>query len=266
MKEFSDEYQSRKKDSKISTDRNIKIRESEIDRLKNSLTNDNNYDKVKDEQFEYLLKKLQNNPIVVTRLDYYGNAIPLGAFCYGISFVLLGFFETKIYDQPDNFINLILLFFGGLGQITAGIFEYIKSRTFPTILYLLYGFYFMTYFLLNNYSSNENLNDYNKIFYSSWAGLSFPIFIGSIRANIIYLIQNLAVFALFIVKCIGIYKDIDIFKELISGILELVTGFLSIYIFFSQIINEHFKKNILPTIKLKTENEIDIDPTEKKYF
>ena len=266
MKEFSDEYQSRKKDSKISTDRNIKIRESEIDRLKNSLTNDNNYDKVKDEQFEYLLKKLQNNPIVVTRLDYYGNAIPLGAFCYGISFVLLGFFETKIYDQPDNFINLVLLYFGGLGQITAGIFEYIKSRTFLTILYLLYGFYFMTYFLLNNYSSNENLNDYNKIFYSSWAGLSFPIFIGSIRANIIYLIQNLAVFALFIVKCIGIYKDIDIFKELISGILELVTGFLSIYIFFSQIINEHFKKNILPTIKLKTENEIDIDPAEKKYF
>ena len=76
----------------------------------------------------------------------------------------------------------------------------------------------------------------------------------------------IAVFALFIVKCIGIYKDIDIFKELISGILELVTGFLSIYIFFSQIINEHFKKNILPTIKLKTENEIDIDPAEKQNF
>ena len=230
--------------------------------------NKNNYERqqVFDEQLGNLLYKIEKTPFIVNRLDYYGNSIPLGAFCFAVSFVLYGFYECKVFSRPDTFTLLVLLLFGGIGQITAGIFEFIKSRTFPTILYLLYGFYFMTYFLLNNYSSNENLNDYNKIFYSSWAGLSFPIFIGSIRANIIYLIQNLAVFALFIVKCIGIYKDIDIFKELISGIFELVTGFLSIYIFFSQIINEHFKKNILPTIKLKTENEIDIDPAEKKYF
>ncbi len=44
----------------------------------------------------------------------------------------------------------------------------------------------------------------------------------------------------------------------VAGILELITGFFSLYLGFTQIINEHFKKNILPTIKLKQENEIDI--------
>ena len=136
MKEFSDEYQSRKKDSKISTDRNIKIRESEIDRLKNSLTNDNNFDKVKDEQFENLLKKLQNNPIVVTRLDYYGNAIPLGAFCNAISFILYGFHRTHVFNNKDTFLWGIILLFGGLGQVTAGILESLKGRLFTSVLYL----------------------------------------------------------------------------------------------------------------------------------
>ena len=102
-------------------------------------------------------------------------------------------------------------------------------------------------------------DDYKKVFYGTWAGLSFPIFIGSLRTNLIYLIQNLAVCGFFVIKCIEECTDDKIWKGRVAGILELVTGFFSIYLCFSQIINEHFKKNILTTIRLKQDNEIDFD-------
>ena len=237
------------------------IKASEMDRLKTSLSKGGEKNRPSDKQIGYLLDKLQNTPIIVKRLDYYGNSIPLGAFCYAVSFILLGFYETKIFDQnPDVFTYFVLLFFGGLGQITAGLFEYIKSRTFPTVFYLLYGIYFVSFFLLNQkYSKNNDFVKYKRVFFGTWSGLSFPIFIASLRTNLIFSIQNLAVCGFFVIKCIEECIDGDIWKGRVAGILELVTGFFSIYLCFSQIINEHFKRNILTTIKLKQENEIDFE-------
>lgn len=236
------------------------IKASEMDRLKTSLSKGGEKNRLSGNQIDFLFDKLQNKPIIVKRLDYYGNSIPLGAFCYAVPFILYGFYETDILKKPDKFTYLVLLFFGGLGQITAGLFEYIKSRTFPTIVYLLYGIYFISFFLLNHkYSLDDKFDDYKKVFYGTWAGLSFPIFIGSLRTNLIYLVQNLAVCGFFVIKCIEECTDDKIWKGRVAGILELVTGFFSIYLCFSQIINEHFKKNILTTIRLKQDNEIDFD-------
>lgn len=212
------------------------------------------------EQVDEFINKIENCPLIVNRLDYYGNTIPLGAFCFAVSFILYGFTECKIFDKPDSFTFLVLLLFGGLGQITAGIFEYIKSRTFPTACYLLYGLYFISFFLGNYYYKEEVLgkNDCTKIFFGTWAGLSFPIVIASVKTNVIYFLQNLAVCGFFVVRCIGECKKWNILNELISGILELVTGFLSLYLCFSQVLNEHFKRTILPAFPLNKDNEIDI--------
>ena len=223
--------------------------------IKNNISN-----RIKDINFNDLLNKLETSKIIVNRLDYYGNSIPLGAFCYAVSFILYGFFESKIYDHPDKFTFSIILLFGGIGQITAGIFEYIKSRTFPTSLYLLYGLYFISFFLAFYYKEQIfDVDDIKKIYFGTWAALSFPIFIGSFQSNLIFLLQNLSACGFFVVRCIGECKDWDKLKTTVSGILELVTGFLSLYICFSQILNEHFKCTILPTIPLQKENEIDIN-------
>jgi succinate-acetate transporter protein len=213
-----------------------------------------------DEQIDDLLNKLNTTSLLVNRLDYYGNTIPLGAFCFGISFVIYGFSECKVFDKSDTFSFLVLLLFGGLGQITAGICEYIKSRTFPTVCYLLYGLYFISFFL-GYYYKDLVLGEVKcrQIFYGTWAGLSLPVFIASLKTNVIYLLQNLSVFAFFIVRCIGECKNWNVLNEIVSGILELVTGFLSLYLCCSQVINEHFRRTILPAFPINKENEIDIN-------
>ena len=206
-----------------------------------------------------LLEKFENTPLIVNRLDYYGNSIPLGAFCFAVSFVLYGFYECKVFSKPDTFIYTIIFIFGGIGQLTAGVFEYSKARTFPTVVYLLFGLYFISFFLCNKYSNQIFTIDCKKIYFGTWAGLTFPILIGSFKTNVIYILQIASVLGFFIVRCIGECRSYDVLNTTVSGILELVTGFLSLYLCFSQVLNEHFRANILPAFAIQKDNEIDIN-------
>ena len=216
-----------------------------------------------DDQIESLVNKLENSSLNINRLDYYGNTIPLGAFCFAISFVLFGFSDSGIVDNPNSFAYLAILLFGGLGQITAGILEYIKSRTFPTACYLLYGIYFISFFFGYYFNNVLENNKSRKIFFGTWAGLSFPLVIASLRTNVIYILQNISICAFYVVRCIGECKDWDNLNGLISGILEMITGFLSLYLCFSQILNEHYRCNILPAFPISKENEIDVNVNNK---
>ena len=93
-----------KKDKKDKKDKKeidmLAQKQSELERFKQKLSENrenhpNDYfDRETDEQIEYLLNKLKDTPIIVNRLDYYGNSIPLGAFCYAVAFVLYGFYES----------------------------------------------------------------------------------------------------------------------------------------------------------------------------
>jgi len=245
---------------------------SQLNQNNNFDTEIENYKKQRDkekafsQEIDNLLNELENENVSlnVNRLDYYGNSIPLGAFCFAVSFTLIGFYESKVSEKLDKFAYSIILIFGGIGQITAGLLEYIKTRNYPTIFYLLYGLYFISYFLCNYYEEEIFQNEKNrKIFYGTWAGLAFPILIGSFQTNFIYILQNLTAFAFFIIRCIGECKNYETLNRNVSGILELVTGFLSLYLCFSQILNQHYKSIILPAFPIKKDNEIDINISDK---
>ena len=204
--------------------------------------------------YQDLIKKLQNNTVIVSSSDYYPNSIPLGAFCFAISFILYGFYECKVHKTEDNFLYIVIFLFGGIGQLTAGVFEFIKSRVYPATLYLTYSLYFLSFFFVKKYKAeDESL----RVFFGSWACLTAPLIILSTRINLFYLIQNAAAVAFFIIKCIGISKDTKALKEVISGILELVTGFSSLYICYGQILNNQLRHQILPMIPFKKDNDID---------
>ena len=213
-----------------------------------------------DDPIDEVLYKINRYALIVNKLDHYGNAIPLGAFCFSISFFMNGLFECKAHKNPDKFLYIILLLFGGCGQIITGILEYIKGRTFPSNFYLIYGIYFVCLFLMK-YPSQKKYDpeECYKFFYGSWAGLTFPLIIGSFHTNLFYVIQTIIGCAFFVVRCIGECKNISAMKEIVSGILEIIIGVASFYVCINQIINETLGFQLIPAISFKNDNEIDID-------
>ena len=210
-------------------------------------------------ELNQLVQSLGWRLINVNRLDYYSNTIPIGAFCNAVAFILFGFQLCDIF-KCDDFLNGVILIFGGLGQITTGILEFIKGRAFPCMVYFTYGLYCLSLFFIKiNLFEGINFIDKDLTpFYSAWMIISIPITISSIKINLFYILHTLLTTAFFVLEVFGNGFDEKKVKESTSGVILAISGFISLYIFLNQIINEAMKFPMLPAIPIKPDNEVDI--------
>ena len=165
--------------------------------LIDSINNKNKEEKEKSDvrQIKQLVNSLGFSLIDINRLDYYSNTIPLGAFCNAVTFILYGFQLCHVFDNKNNFLEGVLLIFGGLGQITTGILEFIKARAFPSFLYFTYGlFCFSLYFIKIGLFGLSDTNTDMSAFYGAWMIISIPITISSIKINLFYILLDLFLF------------------------------------------------------------------------
>ena len=217
-----------------------------------------------------LFKKMGSEYLTCNRLDYFGNAIPLGSFCYALAFIIYGFYRCRVYRVNDTFLWSVILIFGGVGQVTAGLLEFCKGRGFPTALYLTYGFYCLSHYAYYTIPSwfrlNQNMSmlynfteDSVCAFYSGWVVISFAILLGSVRTNCLYIVQCLTAFAFFLLRAIGEGCGSLGTKRNAAGILQAISGFFSLLVCFSQILNnETFYRPCFPTCPTSPMNEIDM--------
>lgn len=220
-----------------------------------------------------IYSKLYFNQLIVNRLDYYGNSIPFGAFCNAVAFILYGFYRCKAYSINDSFLWGVILLFGGIGQVTSGILELIKGRAFTTTLYLSYGFYCLSHYfiyILPLKFSKFNIFgiNYNEInlcaFYGAWAIISLPITFVSLKVNFFYILQCLSISVFFILRCLGEGFNIYVLVRHAAGILQVISGFLSLYICICQLINEQFGYQFFPAVPFTPNNGIDYTNYSKK--
>ena len=217
-----------------------------------------------------LFAKMGREYLTCNRLDYYGNAIPLGSWCYALAFIIYGFYRCKVYRVNDTFLWAVILLFGGIGQVTAGFLEFCKGRGFPSALYLTYGFYCLSHYagytipqwfnINQNYSMLYNFTeDSICAFYSGWVVLSFGLLLASVRTNCLYLCQCFTALVFFFLRALGEGCGSLGTKRNAAGILQAISGFFSLLLCFSQIINnETCYRPCFPTFPLSDYNDIDI--------
>ena len=219
-----------------------------------------------------LLGKFGTDILTWNQLDYYGNAIPLGSFCYALAFITYGFYRCKVYRVNDTFLWAVILLFGGIGQCTAGFLEWCKGRSFVTALYLTYGFYCLSHYayyiipewffindnqtMLYNYSENAIC-----AFYSAMVVISFGILLASTRTNLLYILQCITAFVFFLLRAVGEGCGSLGTKRNAAGILQVISGFISLLICISQLINnEALHRPCFPTCPMSPYNEVDVMP------
>ena len=224
-----------------------------------------------------LFAKFGRDPWIFNRLDFYGNSIILGAICNALAFIIYGFYRCKVYKVNDTFLWSVILLFGGLGQITAGFLEYCKGRSFPCTLYLCLGFYCLSHYAYYVVQPHFNIN-YNTYmyytydtgsmaaFYAGWTFIAFALLLCSVRSNVLYILQLAACFAFFLLRAVGEGCGSLGTKRHAAGILEAISGFFSLLIGISQILNnETCYRMCFPTCPMSPDNEIDILPPHLMY-
>ena len=217
-----------------------------------------------------LIEKFGTEALTWNQMNYYANAIPLGSFCYAIAFIIYGFYRCKVYRVNDTFLWSVILLFGGIGQCTAGFLEWCRGRTFPSALYLTYGFYCLShyayYIIPQWFVINNNLTmiyNYSEgsicAFYSAFVVLSFAILLASMRTNCLYIYQCMAAFVFFLLRAIGEGAGSLGTKRNAAGILQTISGFFSLLVCISQLINnETYERHFFPSCPMSSNNDIDI--------
>ena len=215
-------------------------------------------------EIQQLLYKLERTSLIVNRLDCYGNAIPIGAFCNAVTFIIIGFTRCKVFNLSKiSFLQGIILIFGSLGQITAGILEFLKARSYSALLYLTLGFYCLSNIFVE-YNSNMNFFGVEDaqtreitLFLWAWFLILAPLIIAGFKVNIFFVIQTTSTFLFLLFRWIGEVSEEPGLNNYTCGVFQLIAGFTSLYIFFYQIVCEEWKKEVFPCFAFDKENDID---------
>jgi hypothetical protein len=109
-------------------------------------------------------------------------------------------------------------------------------------------------------------NDSMAAFYAGWTFIAFALLLGAIRSNLLYILQMGTCFAFFLLRAIGEGSDSWGTKWHAAGILEAISGFFSLFIGISQILNnETCYRLCFPTCPMSPDNEIDMLPPYLMY-
>lgn len=211
-----------------------------------------------------LFSHLDNVTLKIKPQDTYANAIPIGSISFGMNMILFGLCLCKAYELNSLVVTELLLV-GGVGQITAGIFEFIKGRSYVTSVYITYGFYCLTHMSIIAIKEYEwvvpedemKLNESLAAYYFFWMLISISMIICSFKSNLFFTIKTATITVMYLLLIIGYGCPSDGARKA-GGAFGIISGVAGIYIGVGQMVNEGFNKDIFPMIPYVSNNGIDI--------
>ena len=184
----------------------------------------------------------------VTIQDTTANPAPLGLLGFGMTTVLLNLHNAGLYEL-NSMILAMGIFYGGIAQIIAGILEVKKKNTFGATAFISYGSFWLTLVALlvmpkvgwADASSNGAMIAYLLM----WGLFTGCMFIGTLKLTRTLQIIFGSLTILFVLLALGDATGSALIKQ-IAGIEGIFCGFSAFYTAIAQVINEVYKKTVLP--------------------
>ncbi|MFA6710205.1 MAG: acetate uptake transporter [Candidatus Methanomethylophilaceae archaeon] len=175
------------------------------------------------------------------------NPAPLGLLAFGMTTVLLSMHNLGLFGL-DSTIIAMGIFYGGLAQIFAGLFEFRNGNTFGATAFTSYGLFWLTFVFINTDiisglqpADNVSLGAYFAI----WGILTLFLYIGTLRGHRSLQIVFLTLAILFFVVAA---KDASGIAELayLAGAVGILCGGSAMYTAFGEVLNETYDRPLLP--------------------
>jgi len=197
-------------------------------------------------------------------IDNTANPAPLGLLAFGMTTVLLNLHNSGLFTLGSMILGMGI-FYGGIGQIIAGIMEWKKNNTFGTTAFTSYGIFWLTLVALLvmpklGWATAPEVTAMG-FYLLIWGLFTAVMFIGTLRLNgaLQFVFGSLTV--LFFLLAIGDFTGIALIKT-IAGYEGIICGFSAIYTGLAQVLNEVYGKVILPiwpvnqpTVEIEKPNE-----------
>ena len=196
---------------------------------------------------------LQSQPTTLNVQDTSANPAPLGLFGFGMTTVLLNIHNAGFYEM-NSMILAMGIFYGGLAQVIAGVLESKKNNTFGMTAFISYGFFWLTLVALIFMAKWGWITPTTKpalaTYLLVWGIFTGLLFIGTLKLNRALQFVFATLTILFFLLAIGNYTENAAILTF-AGYEGIICGASAIYTGIANLLNEVYKRDILPLGKLQ---------------
>ncbi len=176
------------------------------------------------------------------------NPAPIGLIGFGMTTILLNIHNAGFFPL-DVVIMAMGITIGGFAQIIAGILEYKNNKTFGTVAFVAYGFFWLSLVLiwtLPKMGLGEAASPLSLGFYLLlWGIFSLGMFIGTFRSVLVSKLVFGTLVILFMLLALANFTGSHLLLT-IAGYEGILCGSLAMYEAIAQVVNEAHGKKILP--------------------
>ena len=174
---------------------------------------------------------------------------PLGLAAFALTTFMLSTFNAGLLPKSAEVAILgVALFYGGITQLFAGMWEFVKGNTFGALAFSSYGAFWMSlwYLIVHSGLTKSDAAQGVGIFLLAWT--IFTVYMTVVTARISGLLFSLFTILLvtFVILTVGAFANAPGITQ-IGGWLGLVTAFVAWYASFAGVLNNTAKSVVLPT-------------------
>lgn len=175
------------------------------------------------------------------------NPAPLGLFAFGLTTALLQGANTAITENTTNYLTWgFAMFFGGLAQLLAGMWEFKRQNTFGATAFTSYGAFWMSLSLWGILVAarvfEPTVHGFQMML-ALWGIYTFILMVPTLELNFALTSLFFTLSVLFFMLAGGVVTPV---WSKIGGWWGLVVAGIAFYIAAADIINEEFGMTVLP--------------------
>lgn len=181
---------------------------------------------------------------------------PLGLSAFAVTTFVLSAVNAGLIPLGVKTVVLSLaLFYGGIVQIIAGVWEFRKNNTFGATAFCSYGAFWLAYWGLSVYfkpadgMSATDIDVALGFFLLSWTIFTAMLMVAVLRTNVALSCTFGALIVTFALLTSSHLTHSHTLEQL-GGWMGLLTATLAFYTAFAGVVNETWKRTVLPVWKI----------------
>ncbi len=176
---------------------------------------------------------------------------PLGLAAFAMTTFALSIANTNVWGAGVDAALALALVYGGVAQILAGMWEFVRKNTFGAVAFTSFGAFWISYYVLSRaivpgIKPASDVPIAVGVFLLGWTIFTAYMTIASFRVSAAVVAVFVLLTATFVLLTIGAFENMaNVTKA--GGWVGLATATAAWYASFAGVVNETFKKALMPT-------------------
>jgi uncharacterized protein len=178
---------------------------------------------------------------------------PLGLAAFAMTTFALSLGNANIWGPGADAAIALALVYGGAVQLFAGMWEFVRKNTFGALAFSSYGAFWISYYVFGKFVAGgipaADVPQAVGVFLLGWTIFTFYMILPSLRVSAAVAAVFILLTITFVLLTIGAFKS-NMHVNHWGGYFGIATAAVAWYTSFAGVVNETFKKALIPTIPL----------------